>query len=96
MLQPPRAVRRILLAQRLSVRRSGACAGVYDLAAVLTHKGRSADSGHYVSWARQDDGAWVQFDDEEMIPRKADEIVTLSGGGDWHMAYLLLYRAQKA
>ena len=85
-----------LLAQPLHAVRSGACAGVYDLVAVLTHKGRSADSGHYVSWAKQDDGAWVQFDDEEMIPRKADEIVTLSGGGDWHMAYLLLYRAQKA
>jgi len=70
-------------------------AGMYDLVAVLTHKGRSADSGHYVSWAKQDDGQWMQFDDEELIPRKADEIVTLSGGGDWHMAYLLLYRAQR-
>ena len=79
--------------------RKGCClvlAGAYDLVAVLTHKGRSADSGHYVSWAKQDDGQWMQFDDEEMIPRKADEIVTLSGGGDWHMAYLLLYRAQRA
>jgi ubiquitin carboxyl-terminal hydrolase 14 len=61
--------------------------------AVLTHKGRSADSGHYVGWTRQEDGAWVQFDDEEMIPRKQDEVLALSGGGDWHMAYLLLYRA---
>ncbi|XP_028107783.1 ubiquitin carboxyl-terminal hydrolase 6-like [Camellia sinensis] len=26
--------------------------GIYDLVAVLTHKGRSADSGHYVDWAR--------------------------------------------
>ena len=34
-----------------------------------------------------------QFDDEEMIPRKETEIVELSGGGDWHMAYLLLYKA---
>jgi uncharacterized UBP type Zn finger protein len=24
--------------------------GFYDLVSVLTHKGRSADSGHYVSW----------------------------------------------
>ncbi|PIA64444.1 hypothetical protein AQUCO_00100136v1 [Aquilegia coerulea] len=24
--------------------------GIYDLVAVLTHKGRSADSGHYVAW----------------------------------------------
>lgn len=35
----------------------------------------------------------AQFDDEELIPRKEDEIQTLAGGGDWHMAYLLLYRA---
>jgi len=67
--------------------------GRYELIAVLTHKGRSADSGHYVSWAKQDDASWIQFDDEEMIPRKETEIVELSGGGDWHMAYLLLYKA---
>lgn len=71
-------------------------AGRYELLAVLTHKGRSADSGHYVSWAKQEDGQWMQFDDEEMIPRKEEEVVALSGGGDWHMAYLLLYRALKA
>ena len=35
-------------------------AGRYELIAVLTHKGRSADSGHYVSWAKQDDGTWIQ------------------------------------
>lgn len=28
--------------------------GVYDLVAVLTHKGRSADSGHYVAWVKQE------------------------------------------
>ena len=71
-------------------------AGRYELIAVLTHKGRSADSGHYVSWAKQEDGQWIQFDDEEMIPRKEEEVIALSGGGDWHMAYLLLYRALKA
>ncbi len=70
-------------------------AGKYELCAVLTHKGRSADSGHYVSWVKQEDGSWIQFDDDKMIPRKEEEILTLSGGGDWHMAYLLLYRAQQ-
>ncbi|CAK0784473.1 hypothetical protein CVIRNUC_007677 [Coccomyxa viridis] len=74
----------------------GQLTGRYELVAVLTHKGRSADSGHYVSWAKQDDGQWMQFDDEEMIPRKGDEVLALSGGGDWHMAYLLLYKAVKA
>ena len=63
--------------------------------AVLTHKGRSADSGHYVSWVKQDSGQWVQFDDEQLVLRKEDEIATLAGGGDWHMAYLLMYRAQR-
>jgi ubiquitin carboxyl-terminal hydrolase 14 len=70
-------------------------AGRYNLVAVLTHKGRSADSGHYVSWVKQADGTWIQFDDEELIPRKEDEIPSLSGGGDWHMAYLLLYEAER-
>ncbi|KAI8529329.1 hypothetical protein RHMOL_Rhmol12G0216500 [Rhododendron molle] len=27
--------------------------GIYDLVAVLTHKGRSADSRHYVAWVKQ-------------------------------------------
>ena len=73
----------------------GLCAGRYELMAVLTHKGRSADSGHYVSWVKQDSGQWVQFDDEQLVLRKEDEIATLAGGGDWHMAYLLMYRAQQ-
>lgn len=67
--------------------------GRYELIGVLTHKGRSADSGHYVSWTKSpEDGQWVQFDDDEMILRKDEEVLALSGGGDWHMAYLLLYK----
>lgn len=30
--------------------------GKYELIAVLTHKGRSADSGHYIAWVKQEDG----------------------------------------
>lgn len=67
--------------------------GRYELTAVLTHKGRTADSGHYVAWVKQSDGTWVQFDDEQLIVRKPEEVLALSGGGDWHMAYLLLYKA---
>ena len=139
---------------------------------MLTHKGRSADSGHYVSWVKQvqhiastsplgrdatnlqpqcqvspvllvwdaaacrcagpssagiaasghsthrqplcrippalkpalkserlsaqPDGKWIQFDDQEMIVRKEEEVLGLSGGGDWHMAYLLVYKARLA
>lgn len=76
---------------------AGALTGRYELIGVLTHKGRSADSGHYVSWTKHHttDGQWVQFDDDKMILRKDEEVLALSGGGDWHMAYLLLYKAQK-
>lgn len=71
----------------------GAQTGKFQLVGCLTHKGRSADSGHYVAWIKQQDGHWVLFDDEDLSFKKDDDILALSGGGDWHMAYLLLYRA---
>jgi hypothetical protein len=115
---------------------------VYDLIAVLTHKGRSADSGHYVGWVKQDDGqismteincftlllrCWFFY----LTSRKMDWIwrwqpKCTQGGrhfetirrrwaspcrqhknlldhfdwqllvwtGDWHMAYICLYKAR--
>jgi len=66
--------------------------GKYELCGVLTHKGRSADGGHYVAWVKTESGQWVKFDDEVVTPVKEEEILRLSGGGDWHMAYLVLYR----
>jgi len=67
----------------------------YELIAVLTHKGRSADSGHYVSWVKQTDGKWLLFDDDKVREADIEDIKKLSGkgGGDWHMAYLCLYRS---
>ncbi|XP_022030803.1 ubiquitin carboxyl-terminal hydrolase 6-like [Helianthus annuus] len=54
---------------------------VYDLVAVLTHKGRSADSGHYVAWVKQEMvRKWVQFDDDNPIPQREEDITKLSGG----------------
>ncbi|EFJ53050.1 hypothetical protein VOLCADRAFT_78675 [Volvox carteri f. nagariensis] len=68
--------------------------GKYELVGVVTHKGRTADSGHYVAWVKQSsDGTWVCFDDDKITVRTEEEVLQLSGGGDWHMAYLLLYRA---
>ncbi|GMH36592.1 hypothetical protein BSKO_04465 [Bryopsis sp. KO-2023] len=72
----------------------GTMTGMYELFGLLTHKGRSADSGHYVGWVKEQDGQWIQFDDDTMIPMKNEDIMKLNGGGDWHMAYLLLYRAK--
>ncbi|WIA19265.1 hypothetical protein OEZ85_003900 [Tetradesmus obliquus] len=72
---------------------AGAQTGRYELAGVLTHKGRSADSGHYVAWTKQADGRWVLFDDDELHFKTAEDVLALNGGGDWHMAYLLMYKA---
>jgi ubiquitin carboxyl-terminal hydrolase 14 len=67
--------------------------GKYELIAVLTHKGRSADSGHYVAWTKQDDGAWVEYDDDVLRGRNEEELMQLKGGGDHHAAYMLIYKA---
>ncbi|XP_026419345.1 ubiquitin carboxyl-terminal hydrolase 6-like isoform X2 [Papaver somniferum] len=71
----------------------GQLTGVYELVSVLTHQGRSADSGHYVAWVKQESGKWIQFDDEEAILRCEEDITKLSGGGDWHTAYICMYKA---
>jgi ubiquitin carboxyl-terminal hydrolase 14 len=68
--------------------------GFYDLIAVLTHKGRSSDSGHYESWVRNGDGSWTEFDDHAPSPKTASEILALKGGGDHHMGYILVYKAR--
>jgi ubiquitin carboxyl-terminal hydrolase 14 len=68
-------------------------AGKYRLTGVLTHKGRSADSGHYVAWTRQKGGGWMLYDDDQLTAKTDEDVLALCGGGDWHMAYLLMYEA---
>ncbi|XP_062156980.1 ubiquitin carboxyl-terminal hydrolase 6-like [Alnus glutinosa] len=68
--------------------------GIYDLVAVLTHKGRSADSGHYVGWVKQESGKWIEYDDDSPLVQREEDITKLSGGGDWHMAYICMYKAR--
>mmetsp|Transcript_19421 Transcript_19421/g.28118 ORF Transcript_19421/g.28118 Transcript_19421/m.28118 type:complete len:576 (+) Transcript_19421:64-1791(+) len=84
--------------------------GQYELFAVVTHKGRDADGGHYMGWVKaekQNDDAqkiadtdemnddWFVFDDDEVSPCKTEDVLKLKGGGDWHMSYLNFYRAKK-
>ena len=66
----------------------------YELQAVLTHKGRSSSSGHYVGWVRQKGDEWLMCDDDEIRPVLSEDVLKLSGGGDWHTAYVLLYRSR--
>lgn len=66
--------------------------GWFELCAVVTHKGRAANEGHYVAWVKNDAGQWLQFNDDDVTAVTEEEVKKLSGGGDWHTAYLCLYR----
>ena len=70
--------------------------GLYELIAVLTHKGRSSNSGHYVGWVKNTKTAdWLMFDDDMVSTITEEDILKLSGGGDWHTSYLLIYGPRK-
>ena len=70
--------------------------GFYELTAVLTHKGRSANSGHYVGWSKNHkNNQWYMYDDDTVTKVSEEEILKLSGGGDWHTAYVLFYGPRK-
>ncbi|KAI8888581.1 cysteine proteinase [Backusella circina FSU 941] len=68
--------------------------GQYELCAVLTHVGRSADSGHYIAWVKKGADEWYKFDDDKVSMLRDADIQKLEGGGDWHTAYIVLYRAK--
>lgn len=55
--------------------------GYYELQAVLTHKGRSSSSGHYVAWVKHKEDSWIKCDDSDVTPVSLEEILKLSGGG---------------
>jgi len=67
--------------------------GSYELFALVTHKGRTSDSGHYMSYTKAAGSAdWLKFDDDVVTRVTEDDIKVLHGGGDRDMAYLLFYR----
>lgn len=69
--------------------------GYYELQAVLTHKGRSSNSGHYVAWVKYKGETWIECNDDDVNPIHVEDVMKLSGGGDWHTAYVLLYGPRK-
>jgi len=66
--------------------------GQYELFGIITHQGRTAEGGHYVAWVKRDEKTWLVFDDETVAEIDASRIKELYGGGDWHIAYMCLYR----
>ncbi|KAL2269385.1 hypothetical protein VTJ83DRAFT_1569 [Remersonia thermophila] len=80
--------------------------GIYELRAVVTHQGASADSGHYTAYVKktaprdpatgkvgEEDGKWWWFNDDKVTEVTADKIDALAGGGESHSALILLYKA---
>jgi len=66
--------------------------GRYELFGIITHQGRTAEGGHYVAWVKKNQKKWLVFDDETVAEVDAERIKELFGGGDWHIAYMCLYR----
>ncbi len=70
--------------------------GNYELFAIVTHKGRSSNGGHYMGYVRdkgEDD--WINFDDDVVETCKWEHVEPLAGGGDRDMAYLAFYRMKE-
>lgn len=80
--------------------------GYYQLVAILSHKGRTADGGHYVGWGLHKkaedekglkDDRWICFDDDTVTYTYWKEMcgqgTELQGGkADTQMAYLCFYQ----
>jgi ubiquitin carboxyl-terminal hydrolase 14 len=52
-------------------------------------------TGHYISWVKKGGSEWLKYDDDKVSIVKEEDIQKLDGGGDWPMAYIVLYRAKK-
>jgi len=79
--------------------------GYYQLISIVSHKGRTADGGHYVGWTlhRKADGKelkddkWVHYDDDDVSFVNWKDMVGLStdlqgGKADTQIAYINIYK----
>ena len=66
--------------------------GRYQLISVLTHQGRSSESGHYIGWVHKKDDKWLKYDDSDVTMVTTNDVLELKGGGDWHMAYICFFK----
>ncbi|CCH41374.1 putative ubiquitin carboxyl-terminal hydrolase [Wickerhamomyces ciferrii] len=67
---------------------------IYNLNAIITHQGSSADSGHYQAFVKDkfDDNKWWRFNDDKISIVDKDRIESLSGGGESDSALILIYK----
>jgi ubiquitin carboxyl-terminal hydrolase 14 len=70
--------------------------GYYELLGVLTHKGRSSNSGHYVGWSKNPKtNQWYMYDDDVVTKVTEEDILKLSGGGKMHLRKSFLFKLIK-
>lgn len=69
--------------------------GLYDLQAIISHQGMSADSGHYLCYTRSphDPNQWWKLNDDQATPFDSARIATLAGGGASDSALILVYKS---
>lgn len=69
--------------------------GLYELTAVVTHIGMSAEGGHYIAWVKERD-EWFKYDDEKVTQVAEKDVAKIdgSGGAQWHIAYIAIYKTK--
>ena len=77
---------------------AGEATGFYELKAIVSHQGRSAEGGHYVAWVRASKDVWLKFDDD-IVSEVGDwtrlEQAGIQGGlADSQMAYFVVYQRE--
>lgn len=78
--------------------------GYYELVGIISHKGRSADGGHYVGWTllrkadkEMKDDIWICYDDETVTQWTWKDISGISmdlqgGRADTQISYINIYK----
>ena len=82
--------------------------GLYELRALITHQGASADSGHYTAYVKKDpsidpttgkpeaaDTNWWWFNDDKVSMVDEEKILTLSGGGKLTLAQVITNKIRR-
>ncbi|MES1919419.1 deubiquitinating enzyme [Bonamia ostreae] len=69
--------------------------GRYRLESLITHQGPYSESGHYVAWTKKDESNWFLYNDDSVEVVPVSEIKKLFGGGEWHSAYLAVFKKIK-
>merc|ERR1711998_149786 len=78
--------------------------GYYELCGIVSHKGRTADGGHYVGWTllrkankEVKDDQWICYDDETVSQWNWKDITGIAmdlmgGRADTQIAYINIYK----